>query len=100
MILERSRLDGKVALITGGTRGIGLAIAKALGEVGARVVISARAPVQEANDVLSDSGVDFEFISADMRIESSADRLTQQVLERTGRLDILSQQCRCRHSWR
>lgn len=89
MILERFRLDGKVALITGGTRGIGLAIAKALGEAGARVVISARTSVQDASDALSDAGIEFEFIAADMRVETSANMLIQQVLERNGRLDIL-----------
>lgn len=89
MILDKFRLDGKVALVTGGTRGIGLAIAKALGEAGARVVISARAPVQEAADVLSGAGVEFDFVAADMRDESAADALTRQVVDRFGRLDIL-----------
>lgn len=89
MILDKFRLDGKVALVTGGTRGIGLAIAKALGEAGARLVISARAPLQDAADTLTTAGVDFTFIAADMRDEAAADALTQQVVERFGRLDIL-----------
>ncbi|WP_201401015.1 SDR family NAD(P)-dependent oxidoreductase [Kaistia sp. 32K] len=89
MILDKFRLDGKVALVTGGTRGIGLAIAKALGEAGARVVISARAPVQDAAEVLAGAGIDFDFIAADMRDEGAADTLTRQVVERFGSLDIL-----------
>jgi NAD(P)-dependent dehydrogenase (short-subunit alcohol dehydrogenase family) len=89
MILDKFRLDGKVALVTGGTRGIGLAIAKALGEAGARVVISARAPLQAAADTLTAAGVDFAFIAADLRDEGAANTLTNQVLEGFGRLDIL-----------
>ena len=41
-LLNRFKLDGKVALITGGTRGIGLATARALGDAGARLFISSR----------------------------------------------------------
>ncbi|MBD9489477.1 MULTISPECIES: SDR family NAD(P)-dependent oxidoreductase [Ensifer] len=89
MILEKFRLDGKVAVVTGGTRGIGLAIAKALGEAGARVIISARTPASEAAEVLTNANVDFEFIEADMREEGAADELTRRVIKRMGRLDIL-----------
>ena len=42
MIMEKFRADNQVALITGGTRGIGLAIAHALGEAGAKLIISSR----------------------------------------------------------
>jgi NAD(P)-dependent dehydrogenase (short-subunit alcohol dehydrogenase family) len=42
MFLEKFRIDGKIALITGGTRGIGLSIAHALGEAGAKLVLTSR----------------------------------------------------------
>ena len=42
MVLERFKITGKVAIVTGGTRGIGLAIAHALGEAGAKLVVTSR----------------------------------------------------------
>jgi NAD(P)-dependent dehydrogenase (short-subunit alcohol dehydrogenase family) len=82
MILDKFRLDGKVALITGGTRGIGLAIAHAFGEAGARVVISSRSAVPEA-------GHEFDFIAADLQQEDAPQRLIDETVKRHGRLDIL-----------
>ncbi|WP_277183856.1 SDR family NAD(P)-dependent oxidoreductase, partial [Caballeronia sp. BR00000012568055] len=75
MILDKFRLDGKVALITGGTRGIGLAIAHAFGEAGARLVISSRSAVPEAEQSLRDAGHEFDFIAADLQQEDAPQRL-------------------------
>ncbi|MBB2717804.1 UNVERIFIED_ORG: NAD(P)-dependent dehydrogenase (short-subunit alcohol dehydrogenase family) [Rhizobium etli] len=89
MIFDRFRLNGQVALVTGGTRGIGLAIAEALGEAGAKVVIAGRTRNEAAEERLSKAGVEFEFITADMVKEPAADELVTETLSRTGRLDVL-----------
>lgn len=89
MFLEKFRLDGKVALITGGTRGIGLAIAHAFGEAGARVVISSRTTVPEAEKSLRDAGYAFDFVAANLEEEDAPQKLVDATLERHGRIDIL-----------
>ncbi|CAM5766134.1 oxidoreductase [Labrys miyagiensis] len=88
-MLEKFRLDGKVALITGGNRGIGLAIAHALGEAGAKLVISGRTQVPESEKSLADAGYDFEFISADIADPAAPGRLVEETVGRKGRLDVL-----------
>jgi NAD(P)-dependent dehydrogenase (short-subunit alcohol dehydrogenase family) len=87
MILDRFRLDNKVALVTGGTRGIGLAIAKALGEVGAHVVVSGRGMNDEASRALE--GVSFDFLAAEMLDEQAPNTLVLDAVAKAGRLDIL-----------
>jgi NAD(P)-dependent dehydrogenase (short-subunit alcohol dehydrogenase family) len=89
MILDRFRLDSRVALVTGGTRGIGLAIARALGEVGARVVVSGRTLGKSAERTLSDAGVSFDFLASELLNEGAADRLVSDTVSKAGRLDIL-----------
>jgi NAD(P)-dependent dehydrogenase (short-subunit alcohol dehydrogenase family) len=89
MILDRFRLDSRVALVTGGTRGIGLAIAKALGEVGARVVVSGRTLKKDAERELADARVAFEFLPAEMLDDRAADKLVSDTVANAGRLDIL-----------
>jgi NAD(P)-dependent dehydrogenase (short-subunit alcohol dehydrogenase family) len=88
-MLERFRLDGKVALITGGNRGIGLAIAHALGEAGAKLVISGRSKVPESEQSLADAGYDFEFIAADIADPAAPEMLVSETVKRKGRLDVL-----------
>jgi 3-oxoacyl-[acyl-carrier protein] reductase len=84
-------LDGKVAVVTGSTRGIGAAIAALLAEHGAAVVISGRAadPVQRAVERLQAHGASALGVVADVGRREDADRLVEAARERFGRLDVL-----------
>ncbi|WP_170578317.1 SDR family NAD(P)-dependent oxidoreductase [Ruegeria arenilitoris] len=88
-LLGRFRLDGKVALVTGGTRGIGLAIAHALGQAGARVFISGRKDGEEAAEMLRAAGHEASFLAADLSEPAAPDRMVADVVDAAGRLDIL-----------
>ncbi len=89
MILDRFRLDGKIALITGASRGIGLGIAHALGEAGARLIISSRKASPDAVKSLKDAGYQVDHIQADLEVPGAATKLVRQATELTGKLDIL-----------
>jgi gluconate 5-dehydrogenase len=84
-------LEGKTALVTGGSRGLGLQIAHALGEAGARVMLSARkeGELEEAMADLQAVGIDARWIAADCAREEDLRRVAQQTLERMGAIDIL-----------
>lgn len=89
MIFDRFRLNGKVALVTGGTRGIGLGIAHALGEAGARLVISGRKSGDTALQELGEAGYQADFLAADMEDPAQADKLVGDAVSLAGGLDIL-----------
>ena len=89
MIFEKFRVDGQVALVTGGTRGIGLGIAHALGEAGARLIISSRVARPEALKELTDRGFSVDYIGADMLDPKAPAALIAAALLLEGRLDIL-----------
>jgi 3-oxoacyl-[acyl-carrier protein] reductase len=86
-----SQLNGKVALVTGASRGIGRAIALAFGEAGASVAVTARtAPALESVVTeLSSKGVEALAIPADLSHESDIMQVTEQTLARFGHIDIL-----------
>ena len=84
-------LSGKTALVTGGSRGLGLQIAHALGEAGARVLISSRkaADLEEATATLQAAGIDARWVAADCGQEADIQRLAAETLQRMGDVDIL-----------
>ena len=85
------QLTSRVALITGGSRGLGLQMAEALGEMGAKVVITARkqAELDEAQRHLEAEGVEVMTIACDLQDLHAAQALPEQVLSRWKRIDIL-----------
>jgi NAD(P)-dependent dehydrogenase (short-subunit alcohol dehydrogenase family) len=84
-------LRGQTALVTGGSRGLGLQIAEALGEAGAKVMLSSRkaADLEEAAAHLSEKGIDARWIAADASNPDDARRIVTETLERLGHIDVL-----------
>jgi len=84
-------LTGKTALVTGGSRGLGLQMAHALGEAGARIMLSSRkaADLEEAAAELQAAGIDARWIAADCAQEADLQRLASETLQRMGEVDIL-----------
>lgn len=84
-------LTGKTALVTGGSRGLGLQIAEALGEAGAKVMLTARkAPeLEEAAAHLQSRGIDTRWIAADASQPQDIERVVRETLSRQGEIDIL-----------
>jgi len=84
-------LSGQVALVTGGSRGLGLQIAEALGEAGATLMLSSRkaADLEEAVAHLKARGIDAQWIAADASDEAQARGIVEQTMARLGKIDIL-----------
>lgn len=88
--MQKWRLDGKTALVTGGSKGIGFAVARELGLLGASVFISARHPadLKDAADKLKQDGISVEAIEADSTTEEGRQKLVT-ALSGLKKLDIL-----------
>src|SRR5580704_762219 len=91
MYLEKFKLDGKTALVTGGGQGIGLACAEALAEAGARVVIADRDPKggEAGCASLRAKGFDGEIVDLDVTDSARVSEVADQLAARHGKIDIL-----------
>ena len=89
-IIDRFRLDGRTALVTGAAQGIGRAYAHALGEAGAKVAIvdinleKAEEVVQE----LESKGIDSMAIQTDVTKKNQAEKMVETVVSKWGKLTI------------
>lgn len=91
-VLDRFRLDGRVALVTGGSRGLGRVIAEALASAGATVAVTARQleqVEQVARAIQNDVGASTLGIAADVTRADDVEAMVARVLDRFGRLDVL-----------
>ena len=91
-VMDRFRLDGKVALVTGGARGLGKTMATALAEAGADIALSGRskeACKQAGNEIASATGRKVRAFTADVTRLDDVERLVGEVEGALGRVDIL-----------
>jgi gluconate 5-dehydrogenase len=90
-VQELLSLKGKTALVTGGSRGLGLQMAEALGEMGARLALTARKKdeLDEAVSHLKKSGIDATAYICDMGKAEAIAPVVEEILKNFGNVDIL-----------
>ncbi|QIA07472.1 gluconate 5-dehydrogenase [Draconibacterium halophilum] len=91
MIQELFSLSGKVALITGGTHGIGMAIGKTLGQAGAKICVNdiSEEKLQECKAEYAEAGIDVYTLKFDVTNEEAVDKGISQIEKELGDIDIL-----------
>ena len=84
-------LSGQTALVTGGSRGLGLQMAEALGEAGARLMLCSRkaADLEEAAAHLAERGIKAEWVAADASDPAQVQKVVDETMSKLGRIDIL-----------
>ena len=90
-VLKLFDLSGKTALVTGGSRGLGLQMAEALGEAGAKIMLTSRkaADLEESAAHLQDKGIDARWVAADASQPAEIARVADEAMQRLGQVDIL-----------
>ena len=91
MYLDRFKLTGRVAVVTGGGQGIGLACVEALSEAGAHVTIADRDPraADDGRAKMKDKGYAIDVIAMDVTDSAQVDAAAARVLKERGRIDVL-----------
>ena len=89
--LARFRLDGRVAVVSGGTGGIGQRLSLALARAGANVAVVGRTASEAASlqQEIADAGSEALLVSADVTRKADADRAIDETMDRFGRVDII-----------
>ncbi|MCC9134886.1 SDR family oxidoreductase [Pontibacter silvestris] len=84
-------MKNKVILITGGTSGIGKALAFAFGKDGAKVAVSGRSlqNLEQTSQELAEAGIDHLAIKVDVSLKDDCERMVQETVAKYGRLDVL-----------
>ena len=90
-VKELFKLDGKIALITGGSRGLGLQMSEALGEMGCKIALTARkaAELDEARSHLEKKGIEVFTQVNDLTHTADIPAMVEAVIQRFGPIDIL-----------
>ncbi|MBV9518144.1 MAG: SDR family oxidoreductase [Hyphomicrobiales bacterium] len=91
MYLEKFKLPGRTALVTGGGRGIGLACVEGLAEAGAKVIIADRDEklAEEGRAVMKKKGYDPEIVIMDVTDPARVTKVADETVKRRGKIDIL-----------
>jgi 2-deoxy-D-gluconate 3-dehydrogenase len=89
MILDKFRIDGQVALVTGGTKGIGKSVAMALAEAGADIAVVSRSPQKDIEKTTLALGRRYIHHAADLTKRNQSKEVVPAVLEKMGDVNIL-----------
>ena len=95
-VMDLFRLDGKVALITGGSKGLGASMAMGLAQAGAKTVICSRTQSdcdRVATEIAEETRQESLGIAGDVTREKDVDRVFDTVIEKYGKLGRIDQQC-------